>query len=186
MIFLSGKKEILLVSTLKGKKRKFILYLKHRDDRGWEHSLFLPADGDSYLRIFDLQWESCFLQMVTWTLHPVLTAAWVSWQIDKNLVGPRSEYMVEGKIHLLQAFPQPTEKSLTQISCNESIKPQNMELIQVNFPSLWIWASQHCKLITTFKKRWSYHMNCSPQIHTSQSQNPTKPKQRTDLFPKRK
>lgn len=128
VIFLSEKKKIFLATTVKRKERKFILYLKHQDDRGWEHLLFLLADGDSYLRIFDLQWESCSLQMVTWTLHPVLTVAWVSWQIDKNLVGPRSEYRMVGKIHLSQVFPQPTEKSWTQILCNKSINPENMEL----------------------------------------------------------
>lgn len=57
------------------KERKIILYLKHQDDRGWEHSLFLLADEDRCLKIFDLQWESCFWQTVTWRLHPVLTVA---------------------------------------------------------------------------------------------------------------
>lgn len=113
--FFCLKKGILLVTTVKGKERKVILYLKHQDGRGWEHLLFLLADADNYLRTFDSQWESCSWPTVTWTLHPALTVASVSWQIDKSLVGPHSERTVEGKIRPSQAFPQPAEKSLTQI-----------------------------------------------------------------------
>lgn len=113
--FSVSKKGILLVTTVKGKERKVILYLKHQDGRGWEHLLFLLADADNYLRTFDSQWESCSWPTVTWTLHPALTVASVSWQIDKSLVGPHSERTVEGKTRPSQAFPQPAEKSLTQI-----------------------------------------------------------------------
>lgn len=54
-MILTPEKRFLLVTIVKGKERKFILYLKHQGDRGWEHLLFLLADEDRYLRIFDLQ-----------------------------------------------------------------------------------------------------------------------------------
>lgn len=174
--FCLKNKGILLVTTAKGKERKFTLYLKHRDDRGWEHLLFLLADGDNSLRTSDSQWESCSWQRATWTLHPALTVASGSWQIDKSLVALHSDCMVEGKIHLSQAFPQPAEKPLTQILHNKSVKPDNMEL-QTAYKD---WISLLVDLVfrapQTSKKLWPYYMNGSSKNCILHAQYATTPK----------
>lgn len=174
--FSASKKGILLVTTVKRKERKFILYLKHQDGRGWEHLLFLLADGDNSLRTFDWQWESCSWQMAIWTLHPALTVASGSWQIDKSLVAPRSDCMLQGKIHLSQAFPQPAEKPLTQILHNKSVNSDNTEL-QIAYKG-WISLPGNLvfRALQTFKKLWSYYMNCSSKICILHSQYATTPK----------
>lgn len=174
--FCCKNKGILLVTTVKGKERKFILYLKHQDGRGWEHLLFLLADGDNSLRTFDLQWESCSWQMATWTLHPALTVASGSWQSDKSLVAPHSDCTVEGKIPLSQAFPQPAEKPLTQILHNKSVNPDNMKLQTTYNGWISLLVNLIFRALQTSKKLWSYYMNCSSKICILYSQYAITPK----------